>query len=165
VEYARAREALPVWCLDGLVCAKDLKGLPVVVLPIRRDRDPADGPFRNEPWVVGGRWDMVTPWQRFVVEKAAKELFGGRRPAMEVKGPIGGQLFATAWGKNTGGPFSKQGVTLQFCFQLILKARLSPDRLRVDRCHSGLRIIRRGDSLSGLHPYIRDVIEMSRWLA
>ena len=164
-EYAKARETIPVWCLDGLVCAKDAKDRPVVVLVVRRDKDPSDGPFRNEAWVVGGRWDMVTPWEQFIREKAAKELFGGRRPKMEVKGPIGAQLFATGWGRNTDGPFGRQGVTLQFCYQLILKGRLSPNQLRPDGRHSGIRIFGRGDSLSGLHPYIRDVVQMSGWLA
>lgn len=164
-DYARAREAICAWCLDGLVCAKDDSGRRVVVLAVRGGAKPADGPFRGEPWVVGGRWDMVTPWERFVVEKARKELFGGAPVEMAVSGPIGGQLFATGWGKQTDGPFGRQGVTLQYCYRLVLKDALTALPLRPDAGHSSIRILSGADDLSELHPYIRDVIELSGWLS
>jgi hypothetical protein len=164
-DYSKAREALPTWCLDGLVCVRDIHAEPFVLLAIRGDSGPEDGPFRGEPWVVGGKWDMVTPWEKFVVQKARKELFAGRPVGMTVGGPIGGQLFATGWGKDTDGPFGRQGVTLQYCYQLVLKPTLTELPVRTDDAHRGYQLLSRAHSLSDLHPYIRDVIEMSGWLA
>ncbi len=163
--YAQAREAIGAWCLDGLVCAVDDAGQRVVVLGVRRDTGAADGPFRREPWVVGGRWDLVTPWEQFIVDRARKELFGGRAVEMTAAGPIGNQLFATGWGPNTDGPFGRQGVTLQYCYQLILQAPIAAARPEPDEGHSSVVVLKRDDDFSTLHPYIRDVIELSGWLA
>lgn len=163
--YAEAREAIGAWCLDGLVCGVDERGAHAVVLAVRRDGAASDGPFRGEPWVIGGRWDLVTPWEEFVVVKARAELFGGRDVAMRAWGPIGHQLFATGWGRDADGPFGRQGVTLQYCYQLTLDAPIDPATPAPDGAHASCRILGPADDLSALHPYIRDVIQMSRWLA
>lgn len=162
--YARAREAIGAWCLDGLVCARSTRGKRVVVLAVRKVGGEAEGPFRGEPWVVGGRWDLVTPWEQFIVAKARQELFGGRAVRMSVSGPIGNQLFATGWGRRTDGPFAMQGVTLQYCYQLTLRGVLRPAMLRPDKGHHSVVILTAEDDLASLHPYVRDVIELSGWL-
>lgn len=161
-EYARARAVLPVFCLDGLLCARDPQG-PFVVLAVRADRGPSSGPFRGEPWVVGGRWDLRTPWEEFVRRRAAAELFGGRDPGLDVDGPIGDQLFATSWAAGDG-PFGRPGLTLQLCYRVISRAPPSRDLLQPDDRHCGLVEVRQGDDLERYHPYVRDVIERSGWL-
>jgi hypothetical protein len=162
--YAKARAAIPTWCLDGLVCARTPDGAPAVVLVVRAGEAPGDGPFRREPWMVGGKWDMVTPWKKFVRTKAIAELFGGTPLPLEVRGPIGNQLFATGWGKNGDGPFGEQGMTLQYCYQVMLRAPLERGMLRLDGNHSRPLVLTAGRPLPRLHPYIRDVIRLSGWL-
>jgi hypothetical protein len=162
--YAKARAAIPTWCLDGLVCARMPNSAPAVVLAVRSGDAPGNGPFRREPWVVGGKWDMVTPWRKFVRAKAIAELFGETAVPLEIRGPIGNQLFATGWGKNGDGPFGEQGMTLQYCYQVVLRTPLDRGMLRLDGNHSRPLILRAGRPLPRLHPYIRDVIRLSRWL-
>lgn len=164
-EYARARAALPYWCLDGLPCGHTETGEPVVVLVVRGDHGPGDGPFRNEPWVVGGKWDFVTPWEDFVRAKTVAELFDGKYSgSLHVEGPLGNQLFGTGWGPNTDGPFGQQGATLQLCYRVRLSNPVMAATLRPDHDHAAILIVKRGQSLAELHPYIRDVIELSGWL-
>ena len=165
-EYARARAAIATWCLDGLACGWTVDGSPVVVLVVRGDDGPAAGPFRNEPWVIGGKWDLVTPWKTFVRGKVAQELFGGVLPAvMSVDGPLGKQLFATAWDAGPDGPFGFHGVTIQYCYKVVLAQRISPEDLRPDQHHSRYLVLHPGDDLSTLHPYVRDVVVLSGWLS
>ena len=164
-EYARARAAIPCWCLDGLPCGRTEAGEPVVILVVRGDRGPGSGPFRGEPWVVGGKWDFVTPWEEFVRAKALAELFGGQyQGSLRVDGPLGNQLFGTGWGPDTDGPFGGQGATLQFCYRVILSEPVRAESLLPDRDHSRFLLVHAGQSLAELHPYIRDVIELSGWL-
>lgn len=165
-EYARARASIATWCLDGLACARDTDGQPAVVLLVRRNDGPGSGPFRNEPWVIGGKWDMVTPWKTFVQRKVAQELFGGVLPgAVSIEGPLGNQLFATGWGAGPDGPFGYHGVTIQYCYKVVLAESIALRELRPDRDHSRYLLLRPGDDLSALHPYIRDVVVLSEWLA
>ena len=164
-EYARARSAMPTWCLDGLVCGTTSDGRPAVVLVIRSGRGLESGPFRNEPWVVGGKWDMVTPWEDFVRHKVTSELFSGRfNGAMTVDGPIGDQLFATGWGRDTDGPFGYHGVTVQFCYRVLLSTPIEEKALQPSPNHSGYIILPAEAPFPALHPYILDVIELSGWL-
>jgi hypothetical protein len=107
---------------------------------------------------------MVTPWKTFVRAKAMAELFGGASVPLDVGGPIGHKLFATGWGKNADGPFGEQGMTLQYCYQVVLGEPLYQRKLRPDTNHSRLLVLRAGRSLPPLHPYIRDVIRLSGWL-
>lgn len=79
-------------------------------------------------------------------------------------GPIGNQLFATGWGKNTDGPYGQQGVTIQFCYRVILSEPIRADAFRLDRRHARYLVVRAGEPRPELHPYIRDVIELSGWL-
>lgn len=165
-EYARARASIAIWCLDGLVCGRTADGRAGVVLIVRGDGGPGSGPFRNEPWVVGGKWDMVTPWKTFVQRKVAQELFGGTRAgAVSVEGPLGNQLFATGWGAGSDAPFGFHGVTIQYCYKVVLAEPITPDALRPDQHHSRSLVLHPGDDLSALHPYIRDVIMLSGWLS
>lgn len=161
-QYAEARAAIPTFCLDGLVCGRAADGVPVVVLLRRASGGEAAGPFGGEPWVVGGRWDMVTPFEPFVLEKASRELFGGAAPPMEVSGPLGRQLFATGWASD--GPYGQQGVTVQYCFELVLEGSLDVLAPRADADHSEVVIVRGDRPLPPLHPYVRDVVELSGWL-
>jgi hypothetical protein len=136
------------------------------VLIVRGNDGPTAGPFRNEPWVIGGKWDMVTPWKAFVRAKVSQELFGGVLPgAISVDGPLGNQLFATGWGAGTDGPFGLHGVTLQYCYRVVIAEPIRPRDLRPDRHHSRSLILQTGDDRSALHPYIQDVIALSGWLA
>ncbi len=160
--YAEARAAIPTFCLDALVCGRTVAGTRAVVLVVRSDDGETSGPFRDEPWVVGGRWDMVTPFETFVRDKAASELFGGTEPAAEVTGPLGNQLFATGWA--TDGPYGLPGVTVQYCYQLVLADPLDSLVLRDDDAHAGLCILTADQPLPPLHPYIRDVIRLGGWL-
>ena len=165
-EYARARASIATWCLDGLACGRNPDGRPAVVLVVRGDDGPGAGPFRNEPWVIGGKWDMVTPWKVFVQRKVAQELFGDALPgAVSVQGPLGNQLFATGWGAESDGPFGFHGVTIQFCYKVVLTAPIIPGDLRPDDRHSRSLVLHPGDDLAALHPYIRDVVELSGWLS
>jgi hypothetical protein len=162
--YATARAAIPTWCVDGLVCARLRDGTPVVALVVRAARAPGDGPFRGEPWVVGGKWDMVTPWKEFVRAKAIAELFGGTNVPLHVRDPIGRRLFATGWGKDGDGPFGEQGMTLQYCYQVVLDESLDRRTLRADANHSRVLLLNAGRPLPRLHPYVRDVVQLSGWL-
>ncbi len=161
-QYAEARAAIPTFCVDGLVCTRSADGVPVVVLLRRATEGEAAGPFRGEPWVVGGRWDMITPFEPFVRAKASAELLGGATPPMEVSGPLGQQLFATGWAAD--GPFGQQGVTVQYCFQVVLDVPVEELRPRADAEHSEVVVLRGDRPLPPLHPYVRDVIELSGWL-
>ncbi len=164
-EYARARSAIPTWCLDGLVCGTTELGKHAVVLIVRSDKDEACGPFRNETWVIGGVWDMVTEWKEFVRLKVKGELFSGNgERGLVVDGPIGPQLFATGWGPNTDGAFGYQGVTLQYCYRVLLTTTIRPEDFRPDSDHGQVKIITSWESCHNFHPYIRDVIELSGWL-
>lgn len=161
-QYAEARAAIPTFCLDALVCGHTTTGTPAVVLVVRSATGESAGPFRDEPWVVGGRWDMVTPFEDFVRDKASTELFAGADPRCEITGPLGNQLFATGWA--TDGPFGLPGVTVQYCYQLVLADPLDSLPLRDDDAHAGILVLRADEPPPHLHPYIRDVIRFSRWL-
>lgn len=163
-DYARAQAALPTWCIDALPCGHTEDGQAAVVLVVR-GKGPGDGPFRGEPWVVGGKWDMVTPWKEFAKRRLVSELFNGR-PASEVivAHPIGNQLFATGW-DGADGRFGLHGVTVQLCYQAILTEPVSPELFRPDRNHSGCVVLRAGEAMPEVHPYVRDVIRLSGWLA
>lgn len=164
-EYARARSSLATFCVDGLPYGWTTEGHKAIVLAVRADSSPADGPFRNEPWVIGGKWDMVTPLPEFVHAKAQEELFDGTYDGnIAIGTPIGNQLFATGWGAGTDGPYGLQGVTLQFCYHIKLSKLFGPDSFRPNRHHSRYLILRAGRELPPLHPYIRDIITMSGWL-
>jgi len=140
-------------------------GKHAVVLIVRSDGDAACGPFRNEPWVIGGVWDMVSEWKEFVRLKVISELFSGNAErGMAVDGPIGPQLFATGWGPDTDGPFGYQGVTLQYCYRVLLAATIRAEDLHPDPDHGHVKIITSAESCDDLHPYIRDVIQLSGWL-
>ena len=52
---------------------------------------------------------MVTPWKDFVRSRAIAELFGGANMPLDVRGPIGNQLFATGWGKDRGWALRRAG--------------------------------------------------------
>ena len=165
-EYARARASMAAWCLDGLACGRGPDGRQAIVLIVRGDDGPGAGPFRNEPWVIGGKWDLVTPWKTFVQRKVAQELFGGVLPgAVHVEGPLGNQLFATGWGAGSDGPFGFHGVTIQYCYKVLLTQPITPRDLRPDRDHTRYLVLQAGDDLSTLHPYVRDVVELSGWLS
>jgi len=165
-EYARARASIATWCLDGLPCGRTADGRPAIVLIVRGDDGPGAGPFRNEPWVIGGKWDMVTPWKAFVQRKVAQELFGGALPgSASIEGPLGNQLFATGWGAESDGPFGLRGVTVQYCYKVVLGEPIKPAELRPDAHHSRPLVLHPGDDVSALHPYVRDVIALSGWLA
>ena len=163
--FAQARSALPTWCLDGLVCGKTESGKNAVILLVRSDSGVSDGPFRNEPWVIGGKWDMVTPWKEFVRRKAAAELYGLSDVDASVSGPIGNQLFATGFGPETDGPFGLHGITVQFCFHVVLNLPLDKETIKATGNHCGFLILTADEPLPDLHPYVRDVIELSGWLA
>jgi hypothetical protein len=45
-----------------------------------------------------------------------------------------------------------------------MRAPLTDGLLKPDSSHSGFLELRRGESLERLHPYIRDVIQLSGWL-
>lgn len=108
---------------------------------------------------------MVTPWKEFVRTKVALELLGGSSAdGLTVDGPIGNQLFATGWGRGTDGRFGMHGVTIQFCYLVSLPSHIGKHVLRHDTNHSGCLVLTRDSSLADLHPYIRDVIELSGWL-
>ncbi|MCE5268409.1 MAG: hypothetical protein LLG00_11035 [Planctomycetaceae bacterium] len=132
---------------------------------MRSDRGDAAGPFRNEPWVIGGVWDMVTEWKEFVRLKVLGELFSNDNAKdVLIDGPIGPQLFATGWASNGDGPFAYQGVTLQFCYRVLLSSVIRPDEFRPDSNHGKVQVITAWEACRGLHPYIRDVIHLSGWL-
>jgi len=163
--YAQARATIPTFCLDGLPCGHTPDGKRAIVLILRSGANPGDGPFRNQLWVVGGKWDMVSPWDAFVRQKMVGELFGGTYDGViDIRGAIGNQLFGTSWAKGDDGPYGHQGVTLQYCYQLVIQVPITEDSFRPDRNHSAYKIITQGDELPELHPYVRDVIEMSAWL-
>lgn len=108
---------------------------------------------------------MITPFETFVAERTIVELFDGTSPGkLSIEGPIGNQLFGTGWGEGDG-PFERHGVTIQFCFSVQLPVPITKDAFRLDRNHKDILILEQGKSLPSLHPYIRDVIEMSGWLS
>jgi len=149
-DYAAARAAIPTFSLDGLVCGRTADGVPAVVLLRRAAEGDAAGPFRDEPWVVGGRWDMVTPFEQFVRRCASQELLDGADPPMEVSGPLGPQLFATGW--DSDGPYGQQGVTVQYCFQVVLNEPLEALGPRADAAHSEVIVVRGDRPMPRLHP-------------
>jgi hypothetical protein len=107
---------------------------------------------------------MVTPWKRFVRAKALAELFGGVDLPLTIRGPIGPQLFATGWAAGTDDPFGQQGMTLQYCYQVVLTEPFDVGLLKPDVYHSPPLIVGVGQPLPLLHPYIRHVIRLSGWL-
>jgi hypothetical protein len=168
--YAEARSAIPMFGLDGMPCGMTPEGKRAVVLLKRKRGNMSDGPFRGEPWFTGGKWDMVTPFEEFVREKTIAELYGAaipesqlRKHVLKVEGPIGHQLFGTGW-EASDGPHGKQGVSIQYCFQVHLPMLVTETAFSLDQNHEKLLIVKEGEPLPKLHPYIRDVIEMSGWL-
>lgn len=169
--YATARAAMPIVCLDALVCSHLDDGTRAVVLLERSDEGLADGPFRGEPWVMGGKWDMKSPLPEFMVNKVKAELFGNTEPpstacSMAFRGFIGGDspyVFGTGWGQGTDGPFGQQGFTVQWC-GIVHLDRIDTDSFRPDRDHSRYLIVKKGDGITDFHPYIADVIALSEWL-
>ncbi len=163
-QYAVARAGMPMVCVDGLACGRTPDGRPAVVLIVRATEGQMAGPFRGHPWVMGGKWDWTKSMPDFVRDKVASEL-GVAKDEIQVGSPIGNQLFGTAWAPDTDGPLGYQGVTLQFCYQVTLDTPLRDGAFRPDRDHSSYLILTAADPLpEGLHPYIKDVIQMSGWL-
>ncbi len=107
---------------------------------------------------------MVSAWPDFVLRKVSEELFDGQVISMPlVDGPIAGQLFATGWNDERGGAY-QQGMTLQFCYRVVIPSPLRPECFRPDHHHSGFFILTENQEWPELHPYVADVIRLSRWL-
>jgi len=164
-EYARARSNMLTFCLDAVPCGRLKNGTPAIALVTRAAVGQRSGPFRNEPWIVGGRWDMQTPWEEFIVGKLKGELLGGQTELqVQIDGLVSPKLFATGWAANTDGPFGYQGLTLQYCYRAIIGTPLDELVMKPDRDHSEVTLLTAASPLPALHPYIAEVIKLSAWL-
>ncbi len=165
-EYAEAREKMAMVCVDGLPCGYTENGTPAVALVIRADTEESDGPFRGQPWVVGGKWNWIDTFCDFIRKKAKAELFRGTYDG-EIEVPtesIGGKPIMVAWGRGTDGPYQLPAVSFQYCYRVILKTPFSEKNFSPDQNHTGHVIVRPQDNIDHLHAYVRDLITMSGWL-
>ena len=165
-QYAEARANMAMVCVDGLPCGYTEDGTPAVALVIRADGKESDGPFRGQPWIVGGKWNGVDTFCDFIRTKAIGELFGGHYDG-EVDVPtesIGGKPIVVAWGCDTDGPYGLPAISLQFCYKVIFRKLFSSEQFSPDQNHTGHVIVRPQDNIDHLHAYVRDLIVMSGWL-
>jgi hypothetical protein len=166
-QYAEARTAMAMVCVDGVPCGYEEDGTPVVVLVLRKDKEESDGPFAGQYWIVGGKWNWVDTFSEFIRTKAIGELFNGNFNRDELyvpEGFIGGMPIMVGWSAGENSPYGLPGVSWQCCYQVIFKNRIRKEMFKLDENHEDYVFIRPGDHLAHLHPYVRDVIQMSGWL-
>jgi hypothetical protein len=133
----------------------------------KTDKEESDGPFAGQYWIVGGKWNWVDTFSEFIRTKAIGELFNGNFNRDELyvpEGFIGGMPIMVGWSAGENSPYGLPGVSWQCCYQVIFKNRIRKEMFKLDENHEDYVFIRPGDHLAHLHPYVRDVIQMSGWL-
>ncbi len=166
--YAEARAGMGMVCTDVLPAGILDDGTPVVILINRSSQGEFAGPFRGEPWVVGGKWPWSYTYAEGVLPKLEVELFGGRDMTGKIvihdKKSIGGRQYVTGWASGEDGPLGLPGATQQPCFLAEIEGVLQLGMIRPDKDHKGYKLITPDDPLDDLHPYVRTVIQKSGWL-
>lgn len=164
-EYAIGRSGIPCFCVDGVPCGRLEDGTKVIVLINRAGHTKESGPFREQLWIVGGKWDGITPFDEFLRMKARGELFGDSYDgSIDVHpAPLGNKPFATDWSQEDG-PNGFGGLTIQLCYMLEFQRPFAPNSFRPDKNHGHYQVVRARETLPELHPYIRDMIALTGWL-
>ncbi len=161
--HALARSVFGAWCVDGVACGYTLQNVPAVALINRRKDRSTDGPFKGEPWVIGGRWDNVTDFPLLMERKVRQELFRGAYDGKMLVEQMHDLPIMVAWGPGEG-PLGHQGFSSQFVYRITLDIPFEPESFQPDEHHDGVLILKRGDALPPLSAYVRRLLEMSKWL-
>lgn len=161
--HALARASLGAWCVDGVVCGYTKDKTPAVVLINRRADRVTDGPFKGEPWVIGGRWDNVTDFPALMEKKVRDELFSGKFDGKMTVELMQEQPIMVAWGPGEG-PLGHQGFSSQYVYRVTLDIPIEPESFRPDENHDGVTILKQGSALPTLSDYVRHLLDLSKWL-